>query len=167
MITGVFQAGQTLKITPGTWDSGTITTIQWLKDGNPIQNATNTTYQLGTSDVGRQISAQVTGTKDGYKTTSRNSANGSVKPGVMIIKAPLLVGSAKVGNKISAKVSAWIPGATITYQWLLDGKAIKGATKSTYTLLKTQKGHKVALQVVQKLAGYSTATSNSSTAKVG
>ncbi len=44
----------------------------------------------------------------------------------------------------------------LSYQWLRNGKAIKGATKSTYKLAKSDKRKKITVKVTGKRAGYTT-----------
>lgn len=41
----------------------------------------------------------------------------------------------------------WEPGVTAGYQWLLDGKPIAEATKTTYKILDEQLGHKIQLRI--------------------
>ena len=80
---------------------------------------------------------------------------------------PSITGTAKVGSTLTAKASAWAPGATLSYQWLLDGKAIKGATARTYKLLAAQKGKRISLTVTQRANGYTTVSKTSASIKVG
>ncbi len=61
-----------------------------------------------------------------------------------------------MGKKLTAKVKAWNPVATFTYQWYANGTAIKGATKSTWKLAKSQKGKKITVKVTGSRADYTT-----------
>ena len=72
-ISGTTSRGKTLKVSTGTWDSGTAKTIQWLRNGIEIDGATSSSYKLTTNDVSAQISVQVTGTKATYADTVRTS----------------------------------------------------------------------------------------------
>ncbi len=86
-----------------------------------------------------------------------------------VIQAPLkkltkgkvsISGTAKVGKKLSAKVSKWKPsGIKFRYQWLRNGVAIGGATKSSYKIAKADKGLKISVRVTATKAGYATSRS--------
>ena len=80
--------------------------------------------------------------------------------------APKLFGIPKSKQTIKATVSAWIKGASVTYQWLLDGLPIEGATSSKFTILPSHKKHKISLAVTQSRMGYETATATSLALKV-
>jgi hypothetical protein len=56
-------------------------------------------------------------------------------------------GKALVGNKLKAKTKAWPAGTTFTYQWLRDGKVIKGAHGKKYKLKSKDLGHRIKLVV--------------------
>ena len=87
---------------------------------------------------------------------------------------PSISGSAKVKKKLTANKGAWTgyPKPAISYQWYSCSKKvasarttipstckkISGATKSTLTLAKAQKGKYLAVQVTGKVSG----TSNTS-----
>lgn len=47
--------------------SGVSFSSQWLRDGEPIANATETRYRLGIDDVGHRISVAVTAQKSGFE----------------------------------------------------------------------------------------------------
>ena len=72
-ISGVAARGKTLKVSIGTWDSGTIKSIQWLRNGEIIDGATLSTCRVGIFDFGSQISVRVTGNKFSYVETARTS----------------------------------------------------------------------------------------------
>lgn len=76
-ISGTVTKGKTIKVSSGTWDSGTAKTYQWLRNSQPILGATSSSYRVGSFDVGAQLSVRVTGTKAGYSDTSRTSRKSS------------------------------------------------------------------------------------------
>ncbi|MDF1487708.1 hypothetical protein [Tessaracoccus caeni] len=81
--------------------------------------------------------------------------------------APTISGTAKVGKTLTASPGSWKPsGATFGYQWLRDGKAIKGATKSTYKLGSADAGRSISVKVTGKKAGYSSVSKTSSAKKI-
>ena len=72
-ISGTAARGKTLTAKLGTWDSGAVKTIQWLRNGAPIEGATKSTYRVSASDSGSYISVQVIATKPAYADTVRTS----------------------------------------------------------------------------------------------
>ena len=66
----------------------------------------------------------------------------------MLTKTPVpaIVGEAKVLKNLTADAGAWSPsGVELTYQWLRDGKKIKGATAPSYVLSEVDLGAQVGL----------------------
>ena len=164
-VSGSATVGKTLSVTSGTWDSGVTKVTQWLRDGQPI--STSSTHVVSAADLNHAISVTVTGSKPGYVSVTRTSDTLTVVQTNMTITAVSVTGTPTTGKVLTAKASAWAPGAKLAYQWLLDGKAIAGATKATYTLLKTQKAHKISVRITQTAVGYNTGTGVSSALKVG
>jgi hypothetical protein len=170
-IRGSVKVGKKLTADAGAWGPGDVAlSYQWYRSGAKIAKATKPTYKLVAADRGKKITVKVTGTKPGYTTVSKTSvASGKVAAGVLTTVKPKITGAAKVGKKLTAKPSTWKPsGVKLSYQWLRSGKAIKGATKSTYKLAKADKGKKITVKVTGKKAGYTTKSSVSkATKKVG
>ena len=75
-VSGILQSGKTLTMAVGVWDSGTRLSYQWYRNGVPIANAIAKTYKLTSTDIGKSITASVTGTKSGYQTITRTSDAG-------------------------------------------------------------------------------------------
>lgn len=71
--TGLYKVGSTLKAVPGTWDSGTTFSYQWLRDGVVIAKATASTYKIPAKDKAHKISVKVTGKKTGFTTVTKLS----------------------------------------------------------------------------------------------
>ncbi|GAB6985461.1 CHAP domain-containing protein [Nocardioides pyridinolyticus] len=66
--------GQTLTVQAGGHaPSDADVAIQWLRDGEPVLNATGPTYQITNLDLGTQLSARVTLSRAGYTTTAVDS----------------------------------------------------------------------------------------------
>src|SRR5262249_25632048 len=73
-ISGTAQVGSQLTVDPGTWTDGTAFAYQWLRDGTAIDGATAATYTATAADAGAQVTAKVTGTKDGFTSATATSA---------------------------------------------------------------------------------------------
>ena len=158
-ISGSAVLGQTLTAKAGTWTTGATLTYQWLREGQPITGATAATYKVTTADAGQRISVRVTGTKSGMTATSATSALtakvilGTVANSV----AATISGSALVGSTLTAK-GTWTTGATLTYQWLRDGRNITGATAATYKVTTTDAGTKLSVRITGSKTNYRSRT---------
>jgi Zn-dependent metalloprotease len=76
-------------------------------------------------------------------------------------------GKPVVGKKLKAKLEGWVPsGATFTYQWLRNGKPIKGATGSSYKLKGKDKGKKISVTATGHSGTASASATSAKTKKV-
>lgn len=82
--------------------------------------------------------------------------------------APKIAGTAKVGKTLTAEAGTWKPSKVkLSYQWYRGSSKIAKATKSTYKLVKADKGKKITVKVTGKKSGYTTVTKTSkATSKV-
>ena len=163
---GTFAVGKTVAANPIGWIADSKLAYQWFRDGKAITGATKPSYALIPTDQGKKVSVGITGTKLGYKTTTKTSASATVASGTMPAGKVLLSGTSRVGNKVAAKTSGWAAGSTLKYQWLRDGKTILGATKPTYALVAADKGKKVSVRITSTKLGFKTTTKTSSSATV-
>lgn len=165
-ISGKTVYGQTLKVNPGTRSSKPSKfTYQWLRDGKAIKNATKTTYKLGLSDIGKNISVKVTASGSGFATqTSTTSKTKSIAKAKFIVKKNASVsGKVKVDSKLTAKTGTWSPKPEkYKYQWYRSGAPISKATKSTYKMTTRDRGKVVYVKVTATKKGYAPRTSTSS-----
>ncbi|WP_394159762.1 hypothetical protein [Galactobacter valiniphilus] len=83
--------------------------------------------------------------------------------------APKLSGAQRVGSALSVSKGSWSSGpSAYTYQWLRDGRVIKGATKSSYVLAAVDEGHRIRAKVTGTRSGYASGTAQTSvTGKIG
>ena len=68
--------------------------------------------------------------------------------------APTIVGTPKVGRRLTVRVGSWSPKPSFTYQWYFDGTAYPGATKSTFTPDSFVKGRRITVKVTGYRPGY-------------
>ncbi|WP_235737367.1 carboxypeptidase regulatory-like domain-containing protein [Nocardioides alcanivorans] len=167
MITGKAQSGSTLTVDTGAWGpDGVKLTQQWLAGGTPIAGATGTTLKVSNAMAGKRISIKVTGKLAGTDDVSVTSTATSAVVGVLTSTKPKIKGKAKVGKKLKAKTGSWGPKpVTLKYQWLRNGKKIKGATKANYKLVKKDAKKKISVKVAGKRANFTTVSRTS--AKTG
>ncbi len=74
-------------------------------------------------------------------------------PPVALTK-PTVNGAAEVGKVVTAKPGTWdadTKALTISYQWLLDGEAIAGATGTSYRIPALAVGHALSVLVTAKV----------------
>lgn len=167
-ISGKAAVGVTLQAVTGTWTSGTAFTYKWLANGAAVSGATSPTFALTPAMLGKRISVTVTGTKPGFRTIVKTSAQtAAVALGTLAAPTPAVSGSLAVGYRLTAVTGAWTTGTALKYQWYAGGVAISGATASKFTLTTAQKDKQMAVRVTGTLTGY-TSTSKTSplTAKV-
>jgi beta-glucosidase-like glycosyl hydrolase len=87
------------------------------------------------------------------------AASITVKASLSVTK-PVITGKAKVGKKLKASATA-TSGATLTYQWLRNGKAIKHATGAKYHVTRADRGKKLSVTATASAPGYASATATS------
>jgi hypothetical protein len=164
-ISGNLWVGQSLRVNPGKWDTGTTFTYQWYRNGTPIASATNVTYKLVTADVGTKITVTATGSLSGYvPKTSTSTATSAILNGKPFTKSatPVITGSLKVGKTLGTNNGYWNPSPTkVTYQWLRNLVPITGATAKTYKLTAADKGTSIRVKITVTKTGYATTTKTS------
>ena len=172
-ISGTAQVGATLTATTGSWNppTGLTTTYRWLVAGTPVAGATTASYELQAGDVAKSIQVEVTASRPGYTSVVATSiATTATDPGILMNTAlPVIGGTAKVGAELSATPGTWFPlvGLTTTYQWLVGGAPIAGATAATYTPTAGDVGKILQVTVTATSDGYTSATATSVATSVG
>lgn len=128
----------------------------WLRDGKTISGATGKTRTLSSDDYTHKIACRITVTNGaGSVNSTAPAVTVAIGPPLKATKAPSLSGTAKVGHTLTAAHGTWSPTATsYSYSWKRNGKAITGATKPTYVLVKADKGQKVAVTVTAHRYGW-------------
>ncbi len=152
---GAARVGTVATASPGRWDPAEATfTYQWLRDGHPIARQTRSTYTPTAAMRGHLLSVAVTATGTGGSTTMSAAAK-KVQPGIQSVPRPTITGSATVGSRLTARLGATpASDVVVTYRWLRDGKAIRGATRRTHLVVAKDRGHHLAVKVVYKRSGY-------------
>ncbi|GGR43067.1 Zn-dependent metalloprotease [Nocardioides luteus] len=161
-ITGTKRVGHTLTASKGSWSpAATSVRYQWLRNGTAITGATGSTYKLTGADHARRIQVRVTATVSSWPAATpgvrTSAATGAVSAGTLTSAAPKITGTRKVGRLLTATRGTWKPsGIAFSYQWLRNGKVIKGATGKTYRLVKADRGDRIRVRVTGRKAGYQT-----------
>ena len=183
-ITGTAQVGETLTaVTSGIADldglDNAAFSYQWTRNygnaGRDIEDATGSTYQVSSGDVGKTIKVRVSFTDDrGTNETLTSAATAAVtaRPNTPATGAPTITGTAQVGETLTAGITAiadadGLTNVSYTYQWLADDADIDGATGSTYELTDDDLGKSIKVRVAfTDDAGNAESLSSAATATV-
>ncbi|GAA3537967.1 carboxypeptidase regulatory-like domain-containing protein [Nocardioides daeguensis] len=164
-ISGTARVGETLSVSAGTWKpSSPSLTYQWLRDGEPIEGATATTYRLGAADLDGRISVRVDAAQTGYHpTTVTTTPTDQVGLGVIDnLSPPTIEGTPRAGETLTASSDRWLAAGfteqqsqvDVAYQWLRDGTPIAGATGQTHQLTVDDATHRISVVATATKAGY-------------
>ena len=164
VVTGDRYVGHDLTATTGTWaPEDVLLSYQWLRDDFPIPGATDDTYTQMPSDVGHKITVRIWGDADsGEYLSSSVKSTTTVKTGGPTLTnttPPSISGTDTVGQTLTADPGVWTEGTpTFTYQWLVNGTAVSGATAKTFkipTSAYSAAGKTVTVAVTAHETGYS------------
>ncbi len=184
VVTGTTNQGQSLQVSDGVWSPKPLSvSYAWQRctiSGRvciPIANATTNSYTAEADDVGHAILALVTGTSGTTtvsafstiaavvsapaSTTSTTTATTTTTTttttgkGPKETAAPLVTGSAAVGDRLTGSFGTWTGTGTISYgyQWHrcdssgANCTSIHGATNPTYLLVAKDAGQTMGLTV--------------------
>ncbi|QHC68112.1 choice-of-anchor D domain-containing protein [Rathayibacter sp. VKM Ac-2759] len=165
LISGSTTVGQTLTVTPGSWDTGSTLTYQWKRNGGTtIAGATSASYVLTSADLGATLTASVTAAKPGYSPVTKTSAATATVTGATSVSGPTptITGNPAVGQTLSAVPGTWTPApVALNYQWKRDGVSIVGATTPTFILTAADAGTAVTVSVTGTKTGLASATKTS------
>lgn len=158
-VSGTAEVGETLTAATGSWTDGTSFSYQWLRDGSEISGATNQAYEATVFDVGSDLAVRVSGSKDGFATTTLISSSTVAVPALTLASStPTVNGTAEVGENLTAVVTGWTAGVSFVYQWQRDGIAIPGATETIYLVAIEDVGGQISVSVTGSLVGYTADT---------
>jgi len=168
-VSGTRTVGRTLTAVPGTWSPAASLSYQWYRSGVAISRATGKTYVLSASDLGKVMTVTVKGTRSGYATVVRRSGGtAKIAAGTITMNRPAISGTHRVGSALGVSRGTTSPSSVAySYQWYRNGKAISGATGTSYRLKTADQGSVVTVKVTARKPGYSTRSATSyGTAKI-
>ncbi|MER8086128.1 hypothetical protein ABTZ57_13500 [Streptomyces sp. NPDC094048] len=169
-ITGTAKVGERLTASTGTWTPAPASyAYQWNADGKAVSGATASTYTVPAALLGKKVTVTVTARRTGTPDVQATSATVTPSQGAAprATTAPKITGTAKVGAKLATAAGSWTPSATAyAYQWKADGKAIKGATASTYTAPASLLGKKITVTVTARRTGHTDGSATTAAVKI-
>jgi hypothetical protein len=156
---------------PGSWQSGTSFSYQWLRDGEPISGATSPNYSLTLDDYLHQIQVKVEGSLPGFSSVTRTSepvdviisslsdlVSGSTCPSATFDQSnwssisatsPRISGSPQVFKTLSSNVGAWAKGTKFCRLWVQNGKVVNNLlSDGRYHVISKDIGQRLQLIVV-------------------
>jgi hypothetical protein len=141
---------------------------QWYRDGSAIDGATTNAHELTVADAGHTISVEVTGTKPGYTPAARTSGSLPIAELSLIsTPAPVLSGTAAVGQTLTASTAAWEPSPVqLDYQWYRGSSPIVGAVGSSYTVTAADGGSAISVRATGIKSGFTSVTVESAAKSV-
>ncbi|WP_426309287.1 hypothetical protein [Cellulosimicrobium sp. E-16] len=162
VVSGTARVGSRLTAAAGSWTAGTRLAYQWSVGGARVTGATGATFTPRVADRGKTVTVTVTGTNAGYTTRAVTSkATAKVADGVLAPGAVKISGTARVGSVLKVTAGTWTPKPTLSYQWKRNGVAIKGATKTSYTLAVADHGKRITVTVTGRATGYTSRSATS------
>ena len=163
-ISGTLRVGNPLTATSKWNVPGVVRTHQWLRDGRVIAGATRSVYTPVAADLDKRLSV-VVNARLGEQTIGpyTGRASSTVARGRIAAPAALRIsGTPYVGRRIGVVLGTWSPGGlTFRYQWYRDGRAISGATRSTYLLTRADKGRRILVRATATKTAYNQTHSTS------
>ena len=159
----------TFTAAPGVTEPGVKVAYQWYRGTSAISKATKSTYKVTSTSYGKDIKVRVTTTKADYTTVVAFTAPKSVSVMPVSMPKPTINDTTPaVGQTLSVTLPLYSQSInTPVYQWYASGKAISGATGSTFIVQSAQKGKTISVKVVASATGYLSSTLTSvATSKV-
>jgi hypothetical protein len=154
--------GNSLSCTNGTWNGypNRFDNYQWLRDGDVVSAGQQ--YTVASGDYHHSLQCSVLAHNAVGSTTGRSlSTPQVVKAPPQSVGTPSLLkwdglsytiavpgpgGTVRDGSWLlcSSSTSSWIDAHSVTFQWLLDGRPIAGASRDQYHVPSTQVGHQLS-----------------------
>ncbi|MBJ2120960.1 hypothetical protein I6N91_08225 [Arthrobacter sp. MSA 4-2] len=162
-LSGLSQVGRTVTFEPSGYTAGAALSLQWFRDSDPIDGATNPDYTLQLEDLGREISVRATLSREGWiDGVSVHPLAEVVEPGGLVAPTVTISGMPQVGARLMAVLgdSGPVP-ATIAYEWRRGSTVIPGADGASYAPTAEDVGHQISVTVTASAPGYTPATATS------
>ena len=142
-------------------------THRWLVGGTSV--GTGPTFAVRASDLGKQVTFEVTGKRTDYAKAVVTSAPVTVQAGgaLQATVQPVITGTPASGQQPHRAPGVWSqPSPTFKYQWLRNGTPIPSATGTTYRLTSEDAGTNVAVTVLASKTGFNDGSANAAAVAV-
>lgn len=135
-----------------------------------IASCTDSTPSGGTLDTSTlgTHTVQATAVDRAGRTTSTTLSYEVVRGTFVLGTKSSMIGGFRVGETVSAVTPRTTPTATsYSYQWLMDGVDVPGATEATYSVRPTDSNKRISVRVTASRPGYDDLVSESNRVLVG
>lgn len=160
--------GTPLRALSGTWTPSGTYAYQWFVGKTPIPGATAASFTPTPDLLAQRLLVKVTATSPGYNPrTSISAPTAAVIPGTFTAPSLANLSDPAVGAPITVSPGT-ITGTTtptVSYQWKVNGIAIRGATSDTYTPTPGELGKHLSVTVTASAPGYNTLTRTTAPSK--
>ncbi|SEC76909.1 hypothetical protein SAMN05428939_3231 [Streptomyces sp. TLI_105] len=157
-ISGTVRVGSKVTAVVGTWSpTPTSYAYQWRANGVAISGATSSSYVPAAAVLGKKLTVTVTALRTGHLSGAYTTAGYTVAVGLAprATVAPYVTGTVRVGRTLSLNRGTWTPAPTsYAYQWYANGRAISGATRTTFTPTSAQRGLRITVRVTALRTGH-------------
>lgn len=149
-----FCSGQSVTFTANPVNGGSSPSYQWKKNGSNIAGATSPTYTTSTLANSDQISVVLTSSL--ACVTSSTGTSPAVTMTLGTVPASVSIGSTGSsicsGTAVTFTATPTNGGSSPSYQWLLNGSSIGGATSPTYSSSSLVNGDQVSVRMTSSIA---------------
>ncbi|MDR2374600.1 MAG: VCBS repeat-containing protein [Bifidobacteriaceae bacterium] len=154
VISGTAQVGVKLSASAAATPTGATVTYTWYRAGKPV--AADATYTPVADDLGQVLTVEASASAGGYGVTVASTKTAAVKAGDLALGALTVSPTPTVATASQASIASLPAGASVTYQWKLDGgSATTGATRTPH---QEDQGKQVTVTAVVTLTGYNAKT---------
>jgi hypothetical protein len=165
-VSGTARVGHTLTC-HATYSGATSIVYHWRRNGAAVGTA-SASYALTAADYKSRIGcvSQASNAAGATPVSASGTVVIALGSALAVRTAPSVAGTAKTGKTVTVRAGSWSPAATsYSYQWLLAGKPIAHATRSSFLIPKADKGKLLSVRVTAHRAGYANGTATSKAVK--
>ena len=157
-ISGTPEYAATLTANPGQWPpAATAYAYQWLRDGQPVPQATAAAYRPGLDDLGHALTVTVTAS-DGLGGTGAATSAPTMPVQRAVLKAKggqVVKGVARFTHTLDAHPGRYVATPSkVTYQWLRGRQPVAGATDKKYAVQPEDVGLRLRVLLTVLSPGY-------------
>ena len=167
-LSGPHRVGAKETCSEGALDFGVVASYTWKANGTKI--GTGSSIVLPGSTYKQTLTCTAT-VHDGTGPTSAPAISApvtvSLGSALKATKRPTLSGTHRVGRLETVHPGTWSQkNARFTYQWLLNGRVIRGATHTTLRLTRAERGKRISCRVTAHLAGFANGVATTASVRV-
>ncbi|MFE7504859.1 hypothetical protein [Promicromonospora sp. NPDC057488] len=164
-VSGMVRVGTKLTATTAGWPAGTTFAYRWVVGGATAGTAS--TFTPLTTQAGKSLKLEVTGTKAGFGSRTVSSATTTVAKASFSATTVTISGTVKVGGQVSASTGNFSPKPSkVTYRWKANGESIYGANSRTLTIPSRLHGDRLTVTATAYRDGYTTRSVTSASSLV-